>query len=399
MSTPNNTDQYTRFMVGMFDEREVQSSPQAFQAFFGQNAPSRTIFEPDAGTVEIDILRANGESLASLVNRGQASADISRGKNTTDQTFTNFVRKWPLIEEESNISSDQLLKRLAGDSSFSGRTRLDKNRIIAMDLHNDQIRKATRTMEFLAMTSILTGQMPAILSTANTDLIYDFKRLATHTWAVGNKWDVANGTALDDIDASCELIEKDSYMTPNFIGIGDDAMAAFIADSEQQDLADNRRYDLLEISTANPVPAEFARFVKAGWIARGRLRTPRGRVLWIFNNNQRYTNAGGTSTRYMPSDKAFVLDINARMDRYFGPRDSFDPTSDQAAWGQEMFGFNINAAPMPQNVTAGGIIEPRMFYFDHYRGKGNKVVTLRAQAAPIFATTQTDAIVVMTTLV
>ena len=80
MSTPNATDQYSRFMVSLFDEREVQGIPTAFQAFFGGNAGSRTVFESNAGTIEIDILRANGERLAATVHRGQSSDTVTRQK-------------------------------------------------------------------------------------------------------------------------------------------------------------------------------------------------------------------------------------------------------------------------------------------------------------------------------
>jgi hypothetical protein len=396
--TPNATDQYTRFMVGMFDEREVQNIPTAFQSFFGGNASSRTVFEEDAGTIEIDILRANGERLAPTVHRGQASTPVDT-ENNTDEEFTNFVRKWPLIEKESHINSDQLLKRLAGENPFSGRTKMDRNRQLAKNLHFDDVRKTIRTMEFLAMQSILTGTQPAKIGTSNPSLIYDFRRKSTHNVNVVNPWNGGSAAINDDLDDACELIEADAYSTPKFCGIGDDAMAALIRDDEIQTVADNRRFELIQVSTKNPVPPEFERFIKAGWIARGLLKTLRGRNLWLFNNNQRYTNSAGVSTRYMPSDKAFILDTDARMDRYFGPRDGFDPTAQDVAMGQEYFGFSINTPPMPSNVQAPGIIDPRMFYFDFYRGKGNKTITLRSQSAPIYPTTQTDAIVVLSNLI
>jgi len=399
MSTPNATDQYTRFMVSLFDEREVQGIPKAFQSFFGKGGADQTVFEEDAGTVEIDIVRANGEQLASLVNRGQSSDTISRQKNTTDEVFTNQVRKWPLIEEESNINSTQLLKRMAGENPFSGRPRMDRNRNLAMKLHFDQIRKTCRTMEFLAAQSILTGKMPALLGTTNDDLIYDFKRKTAHTVTVDNAWDSGSQTILKDIDSACELIEANAYMTPNFMAIGDDAMAALIDDSDVQTVADNRRFELIEVSSMNPVPSEYMRFVNAGWIPRGRLKTPGGRILWLFNNNQRYTNTSGVSTRYMPSDQAFILDINARFDKYFGPRDSFDLTPDEIAWMRNMFGFNLDAGMMPSNVAEAGIVDPRSFYFDAYRPDGRKTVVMRSQSAPIFPTTQTDAIVVLKGLI
>lgn len=398
MSTPNTTDQYSRFMVDLFDERKIQGIPTAFQSLFGTSGASKTVFQPDSETVEIDILRANGQRLAATVNRGQSSSAVSDGKNTTDQVYSNQTRKWPLIEEESNINSKQLLSRLAGENPYSGRNQVDRNRSLAMDLHNDQVRKSVRTMEFLAAQSILTGTQPAIIGTSNTDLIYDFHRNSTHNVTPTYAWNNASATISNDLDDACELIESDSYMTPNFCAIGDDAMAALIRDDEIEAIADNRRYELIQISTKNPVPPEYEKFVTAGWIPRGMLKTIRGRNLWLFNNNQRYTSAAGVSTRFLPSDKAIILDINARFDRYFGPRDAFALTNDERSWMNEMFGFNMSAAPMPQNVSEKGIIDPSMFFFDAYRGTGRKTVTLRSQVAPIYPTTQTDAIVVLSGL-
>ena len=399
MSTPNVTDQYSRFMVGLFDERKVQGVPTAFQSLFGTSGASKTVFQPDSESVEIDILRANGQRLAATVNRGQSSSAVSGQNNTTDQVFTNQTRKWPLIEEESNINSKQLLSRLAGENPFSGRTQVDRNRMLAKDLHDDQVRKSVRTMEFLASQSIITGKQPAIIGTSNTDLIYDFHRKSTHNVTVTYAWNNGSAAIQNDIDDACELIESDAYMNGNFMAIGDDAMAALIRDDETEAIANNRRYELIQVSTKNPVPPEYDYLVKAGWIPRGMLKTLRGRNLWMFNNNQRYTNSAGVSTRFLPSDKAIILDINARFDRYFGPRDSFALTADERAWMNEMFGFNMNAAPMPQNVTEKGIIDPSMFFFDAYRSIGRKTVTLRSQVAPIYPTTQTDAIVVLSGLI
>jgi len=165
------SDQFTRFMVELFDEREVQASPQAFLSFFGKpGGVDRTVFNEDSESVEIDILRANGEKLAALVHRGQSSSAINRSKNITDQEFTNQTRKYPLIEKEENINSTQLIKRLAGEDPFSQQKRLDRNRLLARDLNMESVRQSVRTMEFLARESILTGKQPAILNTTNPNI-------------------------------------------------------------------------------------------------------------------------------------------------------------------------------------------------------------------------------------
>ena len=87
------------------------------------------------------------------------------------------------------------------------------------------------------------------------------------------------------------------------------------------------------------------------------------------------------------------------MDRYFGPSDTLPMTADERAWHNELFGFNMEAPPMPMKVMEQGIIDPRMFFFDAYRSNNRKTITLRTQAAPIYPTTQTDAIVTLKGLI
>ena len=316
MSTPLATDQFTRFFVETFDENQIVAVPMGFQAFFGFGA-SRTVISPDADTVEIDILRANGERLAAMVHRGMSSDDVSRQQNALASRFTNIVRKYPLIEEEGNINSSQLGLRRPGENPFAGRTRLDRNRDIAREIIMDLIMKTIRTNEFLATQSILEGQQPAIIGTTNANLIYDFLRLASHSITVATGWNQVGADILGNIDTGCDLIEEDGNTEANFLGIGADAMDALIKDLTVAAIADNRRFELIEVSTNNPVPDDFARFTRAGWIPRGRLRTPGGRTLWMFNYNRNYTDpTSGLKTRFLPVDQAFITDIFARRDRY-----------------------------------------------------------------------------------
>ena len=396
MPTPNAVDFYTRFQVDLFDERDVQATPRGFQAFFGNpEAGGVTHFSEDEGTVEIDILRANRERLAAMVHRGQVSDDVSRQKNVTDEKYTNIVRVYPLIEEEGNINSTQLLKRIAGDNPYARRSQLDRNRELARNIHNDHIRKSVRTFEYLASQSILTGEMPAIIGTSNASLLYDFYRKATHTYNVSNKWASGSQTILADIDGALDLIREDAHMRADFMAVGGDVMTAFLADSVVKEQADNRRFELIEVNS-NPVPPRFNKLVEAGWNARGRLMTPKGRTVWMFTNDDIYTDSSGTTQNFMPVDKVFFIPVAARMDRYFGPRDRLPVTPSEAAWYNEMFGFNMLAPPVPSNVdTAMGIVVPQAFYHDAYMPDGKKTIILRTQSAPIYATTQTDAIVVL----
>lgn len=400
MSTPNPVDFYSRYMVEMFDQRDVQATPRAFQSFFGNPAGGGiTHFSIDEMTVDIDILKANGERLAAMVHRGQSSSPIDT-ENVIDYEWSNINRKWPLIEISGNINSTQLLKRQPGDNPYQRRTQLDRNRQLARDIHNDHIRKSVRTNEYLARESIITGKQPAIIDSTNAAWIYDFYRLASHTIGVPVPWDNGSQDILADIDNALDIGRQNAYRHLDFLAIGGDAMRAFIKDTTVKTLADNRRFELIQVSLNFPVPPRFARYIQAGWTAYGRLRTPKGREVWIFVNDDIYTDSAGDPQNYMPLDKAFLLSSQARFDRYFGPRDRMPVTPSESMWYQEMFGFSMMAPPMPANVTTeGGIIVPEAFYFDAYMPDGKKTVVMRTQSAPIFATTETDAIVVLEDLI
>lgn len=400
MPTPNPVDFYSRYMVETFDQRDVQATPRAFQSFFGNPVGGGiTHFSVDEMTVDIDVLKANGERLAAMVHRGQSSSPTDV-KNVTDYEWSNINRKWPLIEESSNINSTQLLKRQFGDNPYQRSTQLDRNRQLARDAHNDHIRKSVRTNEYCAMQSILTGKQPAIIGTTNAAWIYDYYRLASHIIGVPVPWDNGAQDILADIDNALDIGRQDSFRHLDFLAIGGDAMRAFIKDTTVKSLADIKNYELIRVGDNFQPPAKYNRFTQAGWTAVAQLITPKGKRVWIFTNNDIYTDSAGDSQNYMPLDKAFLLSSQARFDRYFGPRDRLPVTQSEAMWYQEYFGFSMMAPPMPAKVMAeGGIIVPEAFYFDAYMTNGKKTVVIRTQSAPIYATTETDAIVVLEDLI
>ena len=392
--TPQTTDFYSRVMVELFNEKAVIGVPTGFQAFFGRpENESKTVFSPDANVVDIDIMRGN-EKTAALIQRGSDGRNIDSPSSTNEQKFSSFSRVFPLGEETSDISADQLNKRLAGENPFSPSTKFDKVRFLAADMHMEHIRRFVRMFERLAAQSALTGKQDGIIGTTNSDLQYDFRRNSGNTITVGTAWNGVSPTIAADIDGGCVQFRKTAKMTPDMIIIGGDGMSSFIADPDLQTLADNRRFELLEVSTGNPVPPKFDKFVNAGFIPRGRLRTPEGFTLWIFTYVDIFTNDSDVSVNYMPKDEALIASSESRNDRYFGPSEMLPNDTTSRAFYRDFFGFDDVSAPMPDNIK-GGTIVPQMFYFDAYMGVGRKTVTMRSQTGPIFATTQTDAFVLL----
>lgn len=391
-ATPLAVDGYSRFMARKFDEKDIIGVPTGFQSLFGRPSTGAvTVYAPDAKLVEIDIQRGN-ERIAALIHRGSNSRPLTGQSNISEQRYSSFSRRYPLIEEEGDINADQILNRLAGESPYSNSTRLDRMRDLGLTIHKESQRRIIRLCEVLAAQSALEGVQDAIFDTSNTDLQYDFHRLATHTVTPAAKWDVITTDIIGDIDTGCNLVRANGKVQPDCLIMGGGAMAAFLANTTVKELADNRRIELIQVSLNNPVPANLAFMVESGFNARGLLRTAEGYELWMFTYVDGYTNAAGTFTKYMPTEQALLFASEARCDRYFGPPELLPNTPLKMQFFQEMFGFSPQLGMRPPNIkAASGVVQPEMFYFDAYTAANHKTVTVRTQAAPIYATTMTDA--------
>lgn len=397
--TPQTQDVFTRTMAAAFDEKQIISVPTAFQSFFGRpENGAQTIFSPNSNVVDIDIIRGN-EKIAALIPRGTVSRHLGSGqKDLRSEKFTAFSRKFPLSEEEGNITGDMILNRVAGENPYARQTRHDRMRYHALKIHHESIRKTGRMFEVLAAQSILTGKQDAIIGTANTDLQYDFRRNPAHIVTAGVSWAGGAADILGDIDAGCAKVRANGRSMPDMAVMGSTAIKSFIADTTVQELADNRRFELIEVSTNNPVPSKFARFVDGGFIARGLLRTPAGFELWLFTYLDIYNDDAGNPIKYLADDLCLIASSGARCDRYFGPPEMLPMVPQREQLYRELFGFDPMAAPMPPMIKGdGSAIDPAMFYCDAYVSDDWKKVTIRSQSAPIFATTQTDVFVTIDT--
>lgn len=399
MATPVPQDLFSRFMAGAFDEKKMIGVSTGFQAFFGRpENGAETIFSPNSSIVDIDIIRGN-ERLAALVPRGNVGRSMgSAQKNLRTEQFSSFSRKYPLVEEEGDITGDILLNRTAGENPYDRVSRMDRLRYHGLKLHHESIRRQVRLFEVLAAQSVMTGKQDAIFGTTNTDLQYDFRRNTNHIITVGNAWSGVAATILADIDGACAKVRANGKVMPDMAVLGSTAMNSLVKDTTVATLADNRRYSFMQIGPNNPLPAKFQRFVDGGFIPQGVLRTPQGYELYLFTYLDVYTAANGTATKYLADDKVVIAASGARCDRYFGPPENLPMIPMREALYREYFGFDPMALPMPPKMkAAGSVIDPAMFYADAYCSHDWKRITIRCQSAPIFATTMTDAFAVLDT--
>lgn len=401
MSGPIPQDLFSRFAAGMFDESAVIGVTTAGQAFFGNPAAngSRTIYSPDHNTVDIDIIRGN-EKTAALIPRGMVSRTLgSLQKNARTALHSGFSRSYPLAAELGDITAANLTVRVPGEPAVnSPMTQMMRYRYHLARLHNENCRRIVRLDERLAWQSLTTGKQDAILGTSNTDLQYDFRRNSNLTIQCGTSW--AGGTAniLADIDNGCTKGRQIGHTRLDMAIFGATAINSFIRDANVQKVADNRRFTFISLGNGSVMPTKYQRFVEGGLVYQGELRTPKGYQLYLFSYPEFYDTDGGTSTPYIADDKVLLIASDARRDRYFGPPEQLPMIPQRAEFYRQMFGFDPSACPMPPNIKgAGGVVTADAFYCFGYVSPDWKTTTIETQHAPIFATTQTDAVVVLDT--
>ena len=398
-TSPQAKDQFARFMASLYEDRSNMPAPGGFCSFFGRpETGSEIVFSESAEVVDIDIIRGN-EKIAATIPRGINGRSLSGQKNTQEQNYSSFSRVFPLIEEEGDITASQLNKIFAGENPYKLIEKSERMRMLALKLYSEHMRRTARTFEVLAASSIITGFQPAILGTTNPNELYDFRRNAANNITVGTAWSNVASDMLGDFDNACFKIRRNGRAMADMAILSSLDMDSLIKNNAVKDLADNRRFELIDVSTNNPVPERFNQFVAGGFIPRGRLRTPKGFDLWLFTYIDSYEDVSGTAVSYLPDNKTVVCSSKARCDAYFGPSETLPVTSQHATWFREMFGFNIETPPVPENLkgTKWAQILPAATYVDAYPREGNKGVAIRMQSAPIFATTQTDAFVTITT--
>lgn len=396
--TPLAQDVFARTMAQGFDNRNVMRAPGGFSAFFGyvQNG-SQITYAPNSSALDIDIILGS-EKLAPMVPRASTGRVIEGQLNTEETRFTSLVRKFPLIEEEGDINSDQLDKRVFNEAqSESDKTRSDRLQGLAGDIRNDHMRRTARTYEYLAAQSVITGKQPAIMNTTNPAFLYDWLRPAANFITAAQDWINPLTDILGDVEKGCAQIRAKGRKNPDMLILSKVDAQAWVKNEAIQKLADNRRFELVRVDQV--VPPKFQRFVDGGFVPFGTVVTPSGYQLAIFTYLDIYDDADGNPVEYLPDNKTIIASSDSRCDLAFGPGTTLPATSAKRQWYLELFGVDMDMPPMPLNLqgTSWATLLSNSVYCDAYASDGDKSVTVRNQSAPLFPTTETATFVTITT--
>lgn len=393
-NTPVEKDDFTRTMTEPFDDKDMIGVPQGGQSLFGNPAnSSKTVYSTDKNVVEINIMRGN-KRMAALVPRGGVPGiDLSTNR-LVESKFSAFQRVYPLIQDEYQVHSDQLLFKIPNETDEQKVTREDRAIYLMSEGSKEIIRRIGRMNEYLSWQSLLTGKQPAIYGTTDTALLYDFLRPSGHTVTVSTAW--ATGDPISDISDGVALIRAAAHVTPDYCVLAPDTWTGMVNNENIYALADNRRYTLIRLGPEDTVPAKYSRMIANGFMCVGSLITENGAVIYLFLYVDEYADlVTGTATAFVPSGYALLGYTGARCDRYFGPPEMMPMAPSQKSDFQSLFGISLDNPPVPPNPRPGNVFDPNSMYFDAYPMGANKGWVLRGQAAPIFATTMTDAFYVM----
>jgi len=388
---------YTRYWQEAVDYGLMINVPKGFQSIFGEpmGTGGRTRFVLDAKTIDFDV-RDGSQRVTTFIHRGTVmeplNKNIMKGGN-----FTSFNRAFPLGEDEGIVTADQLLERAFGEQPYQPKSRFDRARMLARDIFDEQVRQAVRTQEIIAAQMLKTGKMDIIIGTAKTDEQIDTKRLASHAITTGVSWATVTTDILSDNDTAFDLILRDSGAICDYAVIGSNIPGYIAANTAILALS-----NLVGPNTSGFQLVYFGENVKPGpqfnaMIANGfnpicRLVTLKGRSITFFTYEGGYKDSAGTFVPYMGADQCLWGASQAACDRYFGPPEQ-NPLSMQNKQDYlEIFGFNLEAPPLPPNMDAGnGVIVPAEFFPHVMRSKDEKSFKIRMQYAPMYITRDTNA--------
>lgn len=395
-STPSAVDGFSRYFARGFDETQIIAVTSVFLAMFSRRRP---IIRTDAEVVDIDIRRGN-EKAGKFIVRGTVGEYLAN-KATGTGKYSSFTRKFPLSEETFNLTEEQLSDRMHDENPYENMSRLERQRALARDAYHQMMQKTIRAWEIAASYSALTGTQPSILSDpTNPDFLLDYNRNSDliETFLAGEQFDNAAVDPLQVIDDKIQKLINIGKVSGQAGGqyialMGVEAINGLLTNPLIEGQGDNRRLYTIEKNPGMLPPTQISDMIAGGAAYIAKAVTNRGRTVHFLTYDAIYEDDAGDPQFYMTSKSMLLTPITFRADRYFGPPDTLPMTSIDRTYLRETFGLTpqtpLKASAMK---AAPGVIVPQACYTDAFPGAARKNAVLRVQSAPIFATTQTDAL-------
>jgi len=276
-----------------------KANPTGFLSSMFQSPDSN---KSDTVEIVFDIKR-NGEDLAIDIVRGTG------GRNNVSKRFTTKTYTPPVYDEFANFNENERLNRAIGRTEYDEHTMAE---VIAA-ITDDQVLlqdKILRSIEKQAADAFFTGTVVLI----NNDTV-DFKQKSSHKITPSPIWSNASGVPIDDFADGALLNRKDGLTNTTDAIFGATALQLLFNNAQFKEKADFRRVDGMNIKppVMNSEGANFHGILTIeDWVIN----------LWSYPQFYLVPTGfslanEGTKVPYIPTDKVWLGNINARFDLLF----------------------------------------------------------------------------------
>lgn len=254
--------------------------------------------------VDIDVVR-DDRSIAVVVQ------DLTVGQRQNEDslyTAKSFIP--PIYDEEGVVNAYDLIKRVAGVNPFMTPDFQANASVRAFRLFRKLEAKVRRAIELQAAQVLQTGTLDLINKAGATAYALDYKPKSAHFPQVTISWSVsATATPLDDLEALCDIILRNGKVEVTDAVFGRTAWLNFQKSAQIQNIADNRRFNLVQV--------ERPQTRGAGGKFHGVLSAGQYNInLWSYNDYYDLPT-DGTITPYIDPNKV-ILTGPGRRDISFG---------------------------------------------------------------------------------
>ena len=255
--------------------RQQTTAPRFLSGFF--SSPARNFHNTE--DVEIDILRED-EEVAVTVADITAGARMNEATRLTNKRFTP-----PVYKEAGAINAYRLMLRSAGATPYEDPNYQANAMLASMDIGRRCEEKVRRAVEWQASQVLQTGTITLTDDGGATTFAMDFSPKAAHFPTVATPWSTAaTATPIDDLESLCDIITTNGREIPTDVIMGRTAYQEFLATTQVQTIADNRRFNLVFIDapTMRGQGAVYHGTLAGGqyrlniWTYMGRYKDPNG---------------------------------------------------------------------------------------------------------------------------
>lgn len=298
--------------VSIYDPRNlaevVRTTPPVHTFFLDRYFTNIKLFPTKA--VDIDVVKGDRQ-MASFVHP-LVGGEVILNEGYKTESFTP-----PLVNLVTVTTANDALERLPGEDLYSGMTPEQRAAQQLVDDYKRLNDAATRREEWMAVRSIMDGQIPVVGKGVNSVIDFGFTNKVK---LEGTKqWGKAAAKPLDDLEDWVDQVMINGFSNVDHVIMGKTALRNFLADAGVQAILDNRR---VEMGLINPKDlANGARYI-------GHLNKPN---LDIYTYGEVYLDnwtdpAHPVTKRLMDDNKIALMPSNPNFMRAYARTSYIDDT-------------------------------------------------------------------------